>query len=304
MARRRRFGTVRKLPSGRWQARYRDALGERLTAPNTFATKADAQRWLSAAETDMRRGEWHDPRLGRRRLRRVVRALARHQDARTSQPSTVDLYRYLLRRHVMPHFGRCPSADHRRRGAGLAGRPPRHRPQPQHRCQGLPPAQGHPRRRRRRRAHRSFALHAQGRRHRTPRRDARRHPRAGRRPRRRRRATLGGARLRRRLLRSPLGRARRAATPRRRPRPADDHRRPQAQRGERAPLLRPAQDGRRPAHRRDSVVRRPTRSQSTSTLYAEPGDDGLVFPALDGGPMRRSNFRRRVWEPATDRAPA
>ena len=35
-------------------------------------------------------------------------------------------------------------------------------------------------------------------------------------------------------------------------------------------------------------------------LYADAGDDGLVFPALDGGPMRRSNFRRRVWVPATE----
>ena len=24
-----------------------------------------------------------------------------------------------------------------------------------------------------------------------------------------------------------------------------------------------------------------------------------MFPAMEGGPMRRSNFRRRVWEPAT-----
>ena len=34
-------------------------------------------------------------------------------------------------------------------------------------------------------------------------------------------------------------------------------------------------------------------------LYALPGADGLVFPSADGQPMRRSNFRRRVWEPAT-----
>ena len=33
-------------------------------------------------------------------------------------------------------------------------------------------------------------------------------------------------------------------------------------------------------------------------LYALPGD-GLVFPSSDGEPLRRSNFRRRVWEPAT-----
>ncbi len=33
-------------------------------------------------------------------------------------------------------------------------------------------------------------------------------------------------------------------------------------------------------------------------LYALPGGEGLVFPSADGLPMRRSNFRRRVWEPA------
>lgn len=35
--------------------------------------------------------------------------------------------------------------------------------------------------------------------------------------------------------------------------------------------------------------------------WAEPGPDGLVFPATEGGPMRRSNFRRRVWVPALRR---
>lgn len=34
-------------------------------------------------------------------------------------------------------------------------------------------------------------------------------------------------------------------------------------------------------------------------LYALPEHEGLVFPSADGQPMRRSNFRRRVWEPAT-----
>ena len=33
--------------------------------------------------------------------------------------------------------------------------------------------------------------------------------------------------------------------------------------------------------------------------WAEPGAAGLVFPASEGGWMRRSNFRRRVWLPAT-----
>jgi hypothetical protein len=34
--------------------------------------------------------------------------------------------------------------------------------------------------------------------------------------------------------------------------------------------------------------------------WAEAGPGGLVFPAPEGGPLRRSNFRRRVWVPATE----
>jgi len=33
--------------------------------------------------------------------------------------------------------------------------------------------------------------------------------------------------------------------------------------------------------------------------HAEPGPDGLVLPAPEGGYLRRSNFRRRSWVPAT-----
>lgn len=33
--------------------------------------------------------------------------------------------------------------------------------------------------------------------------------------------------------------------------------------------------------------------------YSEPGPDGLVFQAVEGGPLRRTNFRSRVWLPAT-----
>jgi integrase len=38
------------------------------------------------------------------------------------------------------------------------------------------------------------------------------------------------------------------------------------------------------------------------TEYAEPGPDGLVFPAPQGGYLRRSNFNRRSWRPATQAA--
>ena len=63
MTRRREYGTVRKLPSGRWQAR-RWELGQQVAAPVTFTTKADANGWLREVATDVARGEWVDPRKG------------------------------------------------------------------------------------------------------------------------------------------------------------------------------------------------------------------------------------------------
>ncbi len=65
MTSKRQFGTLRKLSSGRWQARYRDASGLRHAADDTFASKSEAARWLALAEADVVRGDWIDPRLGR-----------------------------------------------------------------------------------------------------------------------------------------------------------------------------------------------------------------------------------------------
>lgn len=65
MARRRRFGAARRLPSGRWQASYQAPDGSRRLAPATFATKTDADRWLSTVETDLLRGSWVDDAAAR-----------------------------------------------------------------------------------------------------------------------------------------------------------------------------------------------------------------------------------------------
>jgi len=54
------MGSVRRSPkTGRWEARYRDPLGRQRT--KTFATKADASAFLAATQTDVLRGEWLDP---------------------------------------------------------------------------------------------------------------------------------------------------------------------------------------------------------------------------------------------------
>jgi integrase len=62
---RRRFGKVRKLPSGRYQASYVDPWGKRHNAPTTYRNKTDARRWLSTKEADIARGTWVDDELGR-----------------------------------------------------------------------------------------------------------------------------------------------------------------------------------------------------------------------------------------------
>jgi hypothetical protein len=57
----RSFGSVRRLPSKRWQARYSTPDGTRHTAPHTFATRKLADDWLSDTRTKLLRGSWLDP---------------------------------------------------------------------------------------------------------------------------------------------------------------------------------------------------------------------------------------------------
>jgi integrase len=106
---RRAFGSVRKLPSGRWQARYQDLAGNVHTGPTTFPTKADANRYLATVEADMLRGGWTNPRLGRTmfgewatRWRATTGAL---------RPTTRSLYAYLLDRLLLPTFKDVPLAS-------------------------------------------------------------------------------------------------------------------------------------------------------------------------------------------------
>lgn len=62
MGKRRQFGSVRRLPSGKYQASYVGPSGARQPAPDTFRTRADANRWLALVEADLSRGTWVDDR--------------------------------------------------------------------------------------------------------------------------------------------------------------------------------------------------------------------------------------------------
>jgi integrase len=61
----RKFGRVREMPSGRFQASYVDPWGKRHNAPATFRNKTDARRWLSTKEADIARGTWVNDELGK-----------------------------------------------------------------------------------------------------------------------------------------------------------------------------------------------------------------------------------------------
>jgi hypothetical protein len=99
---RRSFGSVRQLPSGRWQARYRDLAGKPHTASQTFATRPEAARFLAQVETDLARGEWTDPRAGRVSFAEWA---GRWQETTTNlRPNTRALHGYLLRRFLLPAF--------------------------------------------------------------------------------------------------------------------------------------------------------------------------------------------------------
>lgn len=56
--RRESFGSLRKLPSGRYQASYVGPDGERHNAPQTFDTMTDARGWLVTQQAGILSGEW------------------------------------------------------------------------------------------------------------------------------------------------------------------------------------------------------------------------------------------------------
>ncbi|MFE0625770.1 tyrosine-type recombinase/integrase [Streptomyces sp. NPDC058864] len=104
----RQFGSVRKLASGRYQARYRGPDGQMRPAPNTFRLKREADDWLADKQTEVRRGEWIDPDVGAVRFGVYARTWIAERGV---SPRTAELYGSLLRLHLGPTFEAVPVAD-------------------------------------------------------------------------------------------------------------------------------------------------------------------------------------------------
>lgn len=103
---RRHAGAIRKLPSGRYQARLRDPLTNRLVTLGSFPTVADADAAITKARTDQGRGAWVRPE----RLKTTVGDWCERWYETTTdlRPSTRKLYRWLLDTYVDPAFGDAP----------------------------------------------------------------------------------------------------------------------------------------------------------------------------------------------------
>lgn len=104
----RRFGTVRRLTSGRWQIRYTAEDGIRRLAPTTFDTKKDADRWLVATEADMMRGDWLDPDAGKVSLKEFADRWVKERDLKAR---TREEYERHLRLHVLGQLGKRPLGE-------------------------------------------------------------------------------------------------------------------------------------------------------------------------------------------------
>lgn len=108
------FGNVRKLPSGRFQARWNKG-GKPHSAstddgqPLTFATEAKARAWLRSHADGIKAGTWPPPPPP------TVTLLADYADgwvtSRQLSQRTRDHYRQLLRAHIVPTFGALPLSE-------------------------------------------------------------------------------------------------------------------------------------------------------------------------------------------------
>ena len=102
----RRFGSIRKLPSGRYQVRYPGPDGRIRSGLDTFERISDAQRALVLVEAQLTTGDWTDPERGKVKLADYAAEwIAQRPNLR---PRTVDLYRWLLAKHIVPHLGGVP----------------------------------------------------------------------------------------------------------------------------------------------------------------------------------------------------
>ncbi|WP_255183270.1 MULTISPECIES: site-specific integrase [unclassified Rhodococcus (in: high G+C Gram-positive bacteria)] len=110
----RSFGSLRKLPSGRWQARYTGPDTREYKASSTFAAKIDAEAWLTDRRREIDRELWSPPTDAVTSKAKPVsfREYAETWlEQRDLKPRSREHYRKLLDVQVLPGLGSLPLAS-------------------------------------------------------------------------------------------------------------------------------------------------------------------------------------------------
>jgi len=143
VAHRRGFGSIRKLPSKRYQASYVGPDNARHPAPFTFTAAGDAEAWLNQERLVVEAGDWISP-ADRAAAEADARAFAERATLTIGdfaqgwiadldlRPATSRDYNSLLANHILPTLGEVPinqltRAEVRRWWASLDSSRPRAR---------------------------------------------------------------------------------------------------------------------------------------------------------------------------------
>jgi len=108
------FGTVEKLPSGRYRARYWGPDRRHHSAPTLFLTKKDARAWLALKHAEIIEHEWLPPQARRGRSKLTLAAYAdtwlktRLVKGEPLRPRTKAHYRRVLDQQILPKLGSMP----------------------------------------------------------------------------------------------------------------------------------------------------------------------------------------------------
>jgi len=104
-----RFGNVRRLPSGRYQARYVGPDGLTHKGHTTFSTIGDAETWLATVRADIVRDVWAANSSASATRALTLGTYAEDWlAARTLEDRTRAHYRSLLDRQLLPQLGTVP----------------------------------------------------------------------------------------------------------------------------------------------------------------------------------------------------
>ncbi len=97
----------KKVWTGKWRVAFRDPNNVQRT--RTFNSAADAKAFLSDNEVKMRKGEWVDPTKGRKTFGAFASDWMDAKERNGSlRPNTFALYTYLLDKHILPTFKNMP----------------------------------------------------------------------------------------------------------------------------------------------------------------------------------------------------